>query len=538
MVMERETDIHFYERMMIMHAHFPLMFRIRTWKILAILLIPLLPSATQSLQADDTNQLQAAFEERDITPEIGMEQPGGYGKSFHRSLHDPCKARIAVFANPSETAREYAVVVSLDALIVRRQTVLSVRDQIEKATGIPQDRILIHATHSHSSGPTGMILPGEYDQADEFIQDLAYNKSSCADAKYLETVEKQIVDGVVTAWKKLAPSKFAVGRGHEDTVAHNRRFFMKSGLTVTHPRPGNPDIVKVAGPTDPEVGVLAVWNEQGKMSGCIVNYVCHATASPGGISANYIYYVEKVIQGMFGDVVVVVFIAGASGDVTQVDNLTTVVPKSGEASSALVGGRIGAEAVKVMLNMTPGTECMLDSRQTVLKIPRRAPRREHLEEARSLIEQDPQTVGAANWTFAKETLLLEARLKTEPVADVEVQALQIGPVVIVTNPAEYFCEYGLQIKEGSPFAYTFIASLSNGCVGYVPTLASFGEHGGGYETRLSSYSNLEITAGDQIRDTGIALANELKPGAVPEPKPIPNFQGPAWSYGDVPPQVD
>ncbi len=117
-------------------------------------------------------------------------------------------------------------------------------------------------------------------------------------------------------------ARCGAGVGREDKVAFNRRFRMRSGLTHTHPRQGNPDIVEVAGPTDPDVGVIGAWDKEGKLIGCVVNYACHATTSPGGISANYIYYLEKAIRGMMGQEVVVVFLPGASGDVTQVDNLS------------------------------------------------------------------------------------------------------------------------------------------------------------------------------------------------------------------------
>jgi hypothetical protein len=475
---------------------------------------------------------KAGFAERDITPAIGMEMPGGYGKVFHDSLHDPCKVRAAVF----DDGAHRVALVGLDALMVPRHLVVAARKSIAEKCGIPPEAVLIGASHSHSSGPTGMVQPGEFDHAGRLVKSLAYEKSSCADAGYLDRVRDEVIAAVVEADRRRAGARCGVGTGVEDQVASNRRFRMKNGLSFTHPGKGNPDIVDPAGPIDPRVGVIGAWTPGGKLLGCVVNYACHATTNPGGISANWIYYLEQTIRGALGAEAVVVFLQGDSGDITQVDNRSPFDERPGEDSARFVGGRIGAEAVKVLLSMAAGSLAPLDARSKTLRIARRVPDPERLKRCVELAQKDPQEIGESEYTFAKEIVLLDAILAREPVAEVEVQAIQVGPAVFLSNPGETFCQFGLDLQAASPFPFTFPVELANGCAGYIPTEEALGEHGGGYETRLTSYSNLEPRAGRLMSDAALELARAMKPGAAPQRPPAPPFKAP-WSYGNVPPEL-
>ena len=212
-------------------------------------------------------EFRAAFAERDITPAIGMEVPGGYGKSYSTRIHDPCKVRAVVF----DDGKHEVALVGLDALIVPRPLVLEVRKRIHEKCGIAPDAVMIGASHSHSSGPLGMTLPGEYDHASPLVQDLAYNKSTIANPAYVEKVRDAIVEAVAAAHDARAVATAGFGTGREDQVAYNRRIRMKNGLSFSHPGKGNPDNVEFAGPTDPEVGVIGAWNPDGKLLGCVVN---------------------------------------------------------------------------------------------------------------------------------------------------------------------------------------------------------------------------------------------------------------------------
>jgi hypothetical protein len=312
---------------------------------------------------------------------------------------------------------------------------------------------------------------------------------------------------------------------------------MKAGFAEADITPDlGMEVLEYAGPTDPTVGVLGAWNGSGKFLGCVVNFACHATTSPDGISANYIYYIERAIRGVMGEGAIVVFLQGYSGDVTQVDNLSPYVFPEGERWAKIVGGRIGTEAVKALLSMEPGRLVPLDARTKLLRINRRTPDPKRVKRCLELAQKDPKVVGYTDWAFAKEMVLLDALRAVSPVAEVEVQAIQVGPAVLLANPGELFCQYGLETRSRSPFAITFPVGYANDFTGYVPTEEAFGPHGGGYETRLTSCTNLEVQAGRKMVEAALELARQMKPGDEPKPNRAP--QGKPWTYGNVPPELE
>jgi len=112
--------------------------------------VSILPGAERSgaiASAPATNVFQAGFAERDITPDLGMEEPGGYGKVYHRSFHDPCKVRAVVF----DDGRQRVALVGIDLLFITRALTKEARADIEKRCGIKAGNILLGASHSHSS---------------------------------------------------------------------------------------------------------------------------------------------------------------------------------------------------------------------------------------------------------------------------------------------------------------------------------------------------------------------------------------------------
>ena len=272
---------------------------------------------------------QAGLAERDITPAIGLEQPGGYGKAFHRTLHDACKVRAVVF----DDGQKRVALVGLDALVIRRPTVDAARQAIAAQCGIPPENVLIGASHSHSSGPTGMILPGEFDAADPAVRTLAYEKSSCADAGYLKTSRSR-------SWRPCRrlprpggrPLRRGVRRrrqgGLQPPLPDEERAVLHASRQEQSRRAGTGRPHRPAGGCDRRVGrPRQVPGLRGQF-----RLPCHHQSRRhlGQLD----YYMEQAIRGMMGPQSVVVFLQGCCGDITQVDNLNPDVNPAAERPGA------------------------------------------------------------------------------------------------------------------------------------------------------------------------------------------------------------
>lgn len=138
----------------------------------------------------------------------------------------------------------------------------------------------------------------------------------------------------------------------------------------------------------------------------------------------------------------------------------------------------------------------------------RQPTREQLKWAKEHLESDAPVEG--RWgnegIWAREWIALDKLNKREKRVKCEVQALALGGAAFVSNPGEYFCSLGLDIKRRSKFQPTFVVELANGCIGYVPTEDAYE---GGYESQMACSSKLVPGSGEKIADACVELLNSM-----------------------------
>jgi neutral ceramidase len=426
--------------------------------------------------------LHVGFAETDITPKLGSQSPGGMQARRLNAVHDPLKA-VAMVVQGDQTA---VALVGIDALFITEETTARAREAIVAATKIPGSNVLIGASHTHGGGPIATCFESE------------------ADPDYAGLVAKRVADAVISAYHSLHAAELGDGIGHEPSISFNRRFLMRNGRQATHPGKGNPDIVKPAGPIDPDVGVIAARAPDGELLGVFVNFACHLTVMGGnGFTADYVYHLREALCRHYKKPALPVgFLLGAAGDVTQVDN-RRAGREFGEEWSNLFGLALAAEVIQTVARMSWSKEAVIRAAQTLVPIAIREPRDGPAE---------PPALGlgsgsVADKIYAHEREAVEKERARRPMIPCEVQAIRIGDLGIVTNGAEFFCQLGLDIKAASPLARTWVVSLANQWIGYVATPSAY--YAGGYEPRTARSAKMAPWAGQALVEGSLAALGKV-----------------------------
>ena len=85
------------------------------------------------------------FTSADITPSIGMEQPGSLTKQYHTRIHDPLCVKAMVIAGNGDRV----ALVGIDCLSIKRSVVEAARAVIEQNTRIARSNVMVGASHTH-----------------------------------------------------------------------------------------------------------------------------------------------------------------------------------------------------------------------------------------------------------------------------------------------------------------------------------------------------------------------------------------------------
>jgi neutral ceramidase len=410
----------------------------------------------------------------------------------------------------SETS---GAVVVCDLIGISTDLTKEVRRRASEKTGIPANNILIAATHSHTAP----------DYMKELWLYLGKEKQDPKRSEYIDKLIQGPVDAIAVAFDQATEVSLSSGAALQQTpVAFNRRFVMRDGSVQTWQALSNPNVVRVAGPIDPRIELLAVRDvKDGKVRGLLSNFALHLdTVSGMRWSADYPYFIEQTLRKKYGDQVISVFGTGCCGDINHVDPSTKDRNKVDK-----IGNAIGDSICQELDQLKPLSDTRLTVLSEVVRLPLQEVSPQEVDRSVELLTSIRQgnSVEFLDHVTAYKRLVLDQFRHLEPYADtpkhitwglsrslagvgkelpVDVMTMTIGDeVAIVGLPGEVFVELGLAIKQASPFRTTLVIELSNaGETIYVPNRAAYA--GGSYEVTNSA---LQPGGGEMLVEAALKL---------------------------------
>lgn len=420
------------------------MMKMFKWHFLGLLILTGLSVSGQTVNNLGSGKMtfRAAVVKIDITPK-DSQMLLGYQARKSTGVLDPIYHRIVVL----DDGKTQFFLVSTDICEYSPSEYDLVAAQLEKQLGIRPQNFLWTTTHTHSAPEVGSAGLEVAFLGERFLHQI--------DADYTTFVEQKLLEGIREARQKLVPARLGAGWGFSQANINRRAIDIDGQASLGL----NPD-----GPVDHRIGLLRIDKEDGTPIALIANYPIHGTVMSGenllisgdvpGIVADY---VEKKIGAPL------VFINGALGNLAPI---YSVYPdhESGHLGEfrVLLGDRI-LEANRKITTTTNDVTLKIGS--LILETPRKAGL-----EWPSELENYSRTTSAG-------VQLVKLPLRFLRIND---------DLVIWSAPLELFCEISNEIRDRSPFSYTFYYGLGNGWLGYLLPEQEF-KHGG-YEPSVTPYT--------------------------------------------------
>lgn len=434
---------------------------------------------TQPYRAEKPFEVGAAA--ADITPPMNFPISGYYHERLSTGVIDPLLAKALVFRQGDETA----ALVVCDVIELLAPLTDPIRDKAAEATGIPREKIIVTATHTH----TGPFF-GE--------------KSK----EYEKTLIARCVEAIVEAQKNLRAATLESGDIAVNDLAFNRRFIMKEGPAVFNPGFNNPNMVRPAAGIDPQCNIVLFKDaKSGRPFASLTNFALHLDTTGGTeFSGDYPRYAADVLKAKFGDDFLSVFGTGTCGDINHLD----FAGKRPVKKAAEIGTELGKRiAERIDAGLTPERPSLAAAEKIALW-----PRQTFTDEQVAAARADAETVFDDEAAKAKNKSFLERveigkilDLSTRPLeVKLDAQAIRLADdLAVSTVPGEVFVDLGLSIKSRSPFARTLVIELSQDTLCYIPTEKAFAE--GSYETINSV---VKPGGGEKLVETALDALSAVK----------------------------
>lgn len=435
-------------------------------------------------------EIQVGVAQIKITPPDGTPLAGYYSARGSTGVLDDLYAKAMVF----DDGQTRAAVVVCDLISLPRHSIVAARDAIARACKVPAGNVLIGATHQH----TGPVLARE-SRMDELI-----GGNTDPAKEYTAKIPAWIAESILAAERSLVPARLSAARTIEERIAFNRRFWMKDGTVSWNPPKLDPNLIRPAGPIDPEVQLLCAHGEKDRTLLTYVNFAMHPDTTGGTqISADFPGALARALAVAKGPDMLTIFANGCCGNINH-RHIRWTGNQTSPAEATRLGTVLAGDVLATYPNLTPLPAEPILVKSEIVQLPLARISAEDLAKARAVKSR----MNDAKTTFmekVKAFQVLDVEERAGKPLEVEVQVISIGPDwAFVSLPGEIFVELGLSIKQASPFKYTSIIELANGSVGYIPNKPAYLE--GNYEVVSA---RCDAGAGELLVTSAIKSLTEL-----------------------------